>query len=214
MDRTCVILGAGGHARVLLDILLGAGGVRVDGLLDPDRRLWGTTSFGVPILGGDELIPELASRGVGSFVVGVGGVGDNRPRQRLFDVAIAQRLQPLTVIHSAAVYSPRAVIGAGCQLLPGSIVNTGATLGVNVIVNCGAIVEHDCQIGDHAHVASGARMASAVRVGAGAHVGAGATIRQGIAIGAGAIVGAGAVVVKDVSPGQTVVGVPARPVAR
>jgi sugar O-acyltransferase (sialic acid O-acetyltransferase NeuD family) len=214
MERTCVILGAGGHARMLLDILLVTPGVRVHGMLDPDRQLRGTSSFGVPILGGDELLSDMASQGVDSFVVGVGGVGDNRPRQRLFELGVAHGLQPLTVIHPAAVCSTRTVIGAGCQLLPGSIVNAGAKLGVNVVVNSGAIVEHDCEIGDHAHVATGARMASTVRVGERVHIGAGATVRQRITIEADAVVGAGAVVVKDVASGLTVVGVPAHPLSR
>jgi len=183
-------------------------------LLDPNPQLWGTSSLGVPILGGDELLPDLVARGVDAFVVGVGAVGDNRPRQRLFDLGRGHGLQPLTVMHPAASCSRHAVVGAGCQLLPGAIVNAGATLGVNVLVNSGAIVEHDCEIGDHTHVATGARMASTVRVGVRAHIGAGATVRQGIVIGDEAIVGAGAVVVTDVARGQTVVGVPARPLTR
>jgi len=83
-------------------------------------------------------------------------------------------------------------------------------LGVNVIINSGAVVEHDCVVGDHVHVATGAHLAGAVRIGAGAHIGIGATVKQGIAIGANAVVGAGAVVVKDVLPDTLVVGVPAR----
>ena len=81
---------------------------------------------------------------------------------------------------------------------------------VNVIVNTGAIVEHDCVIGDHVHMATGSRLCGAVHVANGAHIGAGSIVREGISIGAGAIVGAGALVVKDVEPGTVVVGVPAR----
>ncbi len=210
MDNVCVILGGGGHARVLIDCLQSEGRAQVHGILDPDRSRWGQTTLDVPILGGDERLAGLIGEGVNCFAVGLGGTGDNRPRRRLFELAMSLGLRPLTIRHPMAIVSRRARIGEGAQLLPGSIVNAGAQIGVNAIVNSGAIVEHDCVIGDHAHVATGARLASAVRVGAGAHVGAGATIRQGITIGENAVIGAGAVVVKDVPPNATVVGVPAR----
>ena len=214
MEQICVILGGGGHARVLIDSLLSVSQVRVHGILDPDRALWGTSQFGVPILGGDDRLADLVSQGVDCFVVGLGGTGNNRPRQRLFEFGLTHHLRPLTVIHPAAMCSSRATIGAGCQLLPGSIINAGAELRVNVIVNSGATVEHDCRLGNHVHVASGATLASTVRVGDRAHVGGGATIRQCIVIGEDAVIGAGAVVLKDVAAGQTVAGVPARPLAR
>ncbi len=213
MVGDCVVIGAGGHARVLVDCLQLAG-ARVHGILDADRSLWGTRLFDLLILGDDQLLEDLAAQGVKYFVIGVGGTGNNRPRERLFALALARGLAPLTVRHPAAVCSARSVVGAGSQLLPGSIVNAGAELGVNVIINSGAIVEHDCRIGDHAHVATGARLASTVRVGERAHIGAGATVRQGTRIGEDAIIGAGAVVVKNVASGQTVIGVPARPLVR
>ena len=207
----CVILGGGGHARVLIDCLQLSGAAQIYGMLDPDQTRWGQMLLAVPILGGDELLPEIKARGVEYFAIGLGGTGNNRPRQRLFELALSHGLQPLIVQHPSAIISPHATIGDGCQLLPGSIVNAGAILGVNVIVNSGAIVEHDCIIGNHAHIATGARLASTVQVCDGAHIGAGATIRQSIMIGVGAVVGAGAVVVGDVPSDSIVVGVPARP---
>jgi sugar O-acyltransferase (sialic acid O-acetyltransferase NeuD family) len=210
MEAVCIILGGGGHARVLIDCLQAAGRAQLYGVLDRDGAQWGQTLLGVPTLGGDELLADVVAKGVNCFAVGLGGIGDNRPRQRLFELGLSFGLEPLTVAHPTATCSRWAKIGLGSQLFPGSIVNAGAELGVNVIVNSGAIVEHDCIIGAHAHVATGARLASTVQVGEGAHIGAGATVRQCIAIGAGAIVGAGAVVVKDVPPYTVAVGVPAR----
>ena len=208
-DETCVILGGGGHARVLIDTLQIVGDVSVRGILDPNPELWGIMWLDVPVIGGDELLGDLVRDGVRLFTVGVGGVGDNRPRQRLYELGISHGLTPLTIIHPRASLSRWSTVGAGSQLLAGCIVNAGAEIGVNVIVNSGAIVEHDCRIGNHAHVATGARLSGAVRVGDRAHVGAGATIRQAITIAEGAVVGAGAVVVKNVDAGQVVVGNPA-----
>ena len=206
----CLILGGGGHARVLIDAIQAGAAVTISGVLDADRSLWGQTLLGVPILGGDTLIPELMRQGIRHFAVGLGGVGDNQPRRRLFELGVAHGLIPLTIRHPSAACSPTAAIGAGSVLYPSAVVNAGSALGVNVIVNTGAIIEHDCIVGDHAHVATGAVLGGAVRVGAGAHIGCGATIRQGIAIGEAAVVGAGAVVVRDVLPHTVVVGVPAR----
>lgn len=205
-----IILGGGGHARVLIESLYPSGLAENVCVLDKDRSLWGKDLLGVPVLGGDELLPELVHQGATHFVVGLGSVGDNRPRQRLFELGLSAGLIPLTIIHPAAIFSKWAKMGAGTVIFPGAVVNTDAFLGVNVIVNTGAIVEHDCVIGDHVHVATGSRLCGAVQVANGAHIGAGATIREGVSIGAGAVVGAGALVLKDVEPGTVVVGVPAR----
>ena len=196
---------------MLIDCLKASSGAIPRAILDSNQSRWGQKLLGVPILGGDNLLPELVGRGVSHFVVGVGSTGDNQPRQRLFELGLSHNLQPLIVVHPTAICSKWAKVGPGSQLLPGCIINAGATIGANVIINSGAIVEHNCILGDHVHVATGARLASTVQVGAAAHIGVGATVRQRIRISEGAIVGAGAVVVKDVAPHTVVAGVPARP---
>jgi UDP-perosamine 4-acetyltransferase len=206
---SCIILGGGGHARMLIEILT-LRGIPILGILDKNYELWGTTNQGVPILGGDDLLPELLTQAKW-FAIGLGGTGNNRPRQKLFDYALSLGCEPLSIIHPKAIVSQWTEFGNGSQLLPGCIINVGAVLGKNVIINSGAIVEHDCRIGDHAHIASGARLASTVTIGMGAHIGAGATIRQCINIGSYALVAAGAVVVKDVPDGKIVAGIPAKP---
>jgi len=212
MEAVCVILGGGGHARVLIDCLHASSTVRLHGVLDANRALWGQDLLGVPILGADDLLAEIEARGVNCFTVGLGGTGDNRPRERLFELGLSYGLESLTVVHPTAVCSRWSKVGPGSQLLPRCIINAGTELGVNVIVNSGAIVEHDCLIRSHVHVASGATLASTVCVKERAHIGAGATIKQCVTIGEDAIVGAGAVVVKDVSSHTVVVGVPAQPI--
>jgi len=196
---------------VLVDTLQSSGGaVEIRGLLDADRSRWGQEVWGIRVLGGDELLPQLVKDGVDCFVVGVGSVGATRLRERLHQIGLSAGIKPLAVMHTRAVCSSRTSVGEGVQLLVNSVVNAGATLGVNVIVNSGAIVEHDCIVGDHVHLATGSRLAGAVRVGDRAHIGAGATVLQNVVIGEDAVVGAGAVVVKDVPPRTVVVGVPAR----
>lgn len=206
----CVILGGGGHAKVLVECLRESAVGEPAAILDADRSLWGTELLGIKIRGGDDILPELFREGVLYFAMGVGSVKDNRPRKQLFEMAMAAGLRPLSTAHPSAVISPSAAIGEGTVLFPLSVVGAQAKIGKNVIINTGAIVEHDCVIGDHAHMATGARLAGGVRVAEAAHIGAGATVLQGLCVGQGAVVGAGAVVVRDVEPWTVVVGIPAK----
>jgi UDP-perosamine 4-acetyltransferase len=203
-------LGAGGHAKVVLETLAAMGGYEVVGLLDPRPDLVGTSVHGVPVLGDDELLGRQYDAGVTHAFIGLGGSGDTRPRRRLYELACSQGFGIVSVVHPRAVVSPSAELGPGATIFAAVVVNADATLGEDVIVNTGAVVEHGCRLGDHVHVASGARLASGVTVGEGAHIGLGASVLQAVAVGAGVIVGAGAAVVHDVEPGVVVAGVPAR----
>ena len=215
MSHSCIVLGGGGHAWVVVEILQTQKDVTFFGVLDSNLARKGEEISGVSILGGDGELTPLAQQGkIDSFVLGLGGAANNTPRRNLFEKAISLGLYPLSVVHATAVLSCSAILGSGVQRLALSVVGPRAVLGDDVIVNTGAIIEHDCRIGHHVHIATGARLASTVRVGDLAHIGAGATIRQGITIGAGAIVGAGAVVVKNVTAGETVIGSPARPLSK
>jgi sugar O-acyltransferase (sialic acid O-acetyltransferase NeuD family) len=201
--------GAGGHAKVVIEILRSMLTYEIVGLLDT-RIERGANVLGVEVLGDDSMMAELKQRGVEHAFIGVGTVGDAQPRRELYEKVVSFGFQIVTAIHAAAIVSLTAQIGAGPTIMAGAIVNANAVLGDNVIVNTGAIVEHDCVIGDHTHIATGARLAGGVHVGASSHIGIGAVIRQEISIGEGATVGAGAVVVRDVPAGKTVIGVPAR----
>lgn len=203
-----VILGAGGHARVVIDVLRRQSLHEIVGLLDAARA--GATVDGLPVLGGDERLPELRDSGVTHGLVGVGAVKDPQLRVRLYERLRTAGFTAVTAVHPAAIVAAGVAIGAGTAVMAGAVINPGASVGENVIINTGAIVEHDCSIAAHAHVSPGAVLCGAVRVGAAAHVGAGSTVREGVTIGEGATVGAGAVVVADVDPWTLVVGVPAR----
>jgi sugar O-acyltransferase (sialic acid O-acetyltransferase NeuD family) len=197
---------------VLIDCLSSSADSSKFGIVDADSSLWGHSVLGVRVLGGDDLLPQLARAGAKHFIVAIGAIGDNAPRARLFQAARNLDLTPLTVRHSSAVISNSAEVLQGAQLLPACVVNAGARIGVNAIINTGAVVEHDCIVGDHVHVATGALLAGAVCVGTAAHIGAGAVVRQGVRIGEGALVAAGAVVIKDVPVHAVVAGVPASPI--
>jgi len=207
------MLGMGGHARVLLEALAAAGMPLPHAALDSDRSLWKKTVGGVTVAGGDDLLTDMARKGgIRGFVVGAGGVGDNRLRKRLFEAAIEAGLTPVSVIHPAACVSPSASLAPGVQVLAGSVISAGATLAANSLVNSRAVAEHDCSIGCHSHLAPASCLCGNVTLATGAHVGAGATVIQGIHIGAWAVIGAGATVIRDVPAHTVVVGIPAMPI--
>jgi sugar O-acyltransferase (sialic acid O-acetyltransferase NeuD family) len=206
---TCIVLGGGGHASVVIDALQ-LKEVPVFGILDPRADLCGVEVMGIRVLGGDELLSTLQSEGVTFFIMGMGSVRLNPRRHQLFDAALRSGLTPLTVIHPTAVLAKSATIASGTVVLANAVVNAGAQIGRNVIINSGALVEHGCRIGDHTHIATGARALGDVRIGMDAFVGAGAILKEGVSIGDRAVIGAGTVVLDDVDADSTVVGVPAR----
>lgn len=212
MSLRCVILGGGGHARVVIDALR-ANGLEPAAIVDRDLARRDTFLDGVRFAGDDSELPSLRASGVTHFVMGFAGAGNNAPRQRAFEQARALGLLPLTLVHPRAIVSPAAKLGDGCQVLAGAVVNAGAVLGENVIANTATIIEHDCEIASHVHIASGACLCGAVRVEEAAHIGARGVVRQLIRVGARAIIAAGAVVVDDVAAGTTVAGIPARPIS-
>lgn len=207
----CVVLGGGGHAKVVIEALRAQGRLTPVAVVDADPARHGREIFGVPVVGDDTVLPRLLADGVTVAVAGVGGVGDNRPRRAVMLMAREAGFVLGGVIHPAALISPSARLSADVQVLAGAVVGPDVVLEGGVVVNTRAVVEHDGLVDLYAHVATGAVLAGGVRVGVMAHIGAGATVRQKITIGTEAVVGAGAVVVRDVPDGQVVVGVPARP---
>ena len=203
-------MGAGGHAKVVIEALRLAGAWNIIGLLDPNEHLHDMTMAGVPVLGGDEQLTHLKASGVRHAFVGVGASPSTSVRRALFATLKHAGFDIVDTIHPRAFVSPSARIGEGFTALAGAVIHTDAVLGDNVIVNTGAIVEHDCVIGDQVHVASRAILTGGVMVGHGAFVGAGACVSPQVRIGPGAVIGAGAVVVRDVAAETVVVGVPAR----
>lgn len=198
------ILGASGHGKVIADAAEQLGWKTINFFDDA----WPGIEENGPwsVKGNTEALIASLSAFDGVVV----GIGNNRIREDKQSKLALAGAKLVSVIHPAAVISPHASIGAGSVVFANSVVNPCAVVGAGVIVNTGAVVEHDCVVGDFAHISPNAVLAGGVTVGHQTWVGACASLRQLISIGEGSIVGMGAVVTKDVEPGLTVLGNPAR----
>ncbi|HEY0008933.1 MAG TPA: acetyltransferase [Tepidisphaeraceae bacterium] len=202
-----VIIGAGGHGKVVLDALQCAGGVRIVGFLDAAPGLHGTLVSAMPVLGGTNQFLRLRQQKIRGVIV---AIGDNRIRRQYAAEAEAAGFELISVVHPTAVVSRSARIGRNVLIAAGAIICPDVQIADSVIVNTAAVVDHDCNIGHAAHIAPGAVLAGRVTVREMAFVGLGARILPCFSIGARAVIGAGAVILADVPDDRTAVGVPAR----
>ncbi len=207
-----LIIGAGGHGRVVADTFLGAQrnhpGLEICGFLDDNPDLQRKRFRGVTVLGPLSLLEETDHDRV--FVA----IGDNRVRAKIFERLTESGDKMATAVHPSAVVSEDAEIGPGTLIGPNVSVNTGSRIGRNVILNTACGVDHDCRIGDHSHLGPGVHLGGHVRIGEGALLGVGSVVIPGCSIGAWSVIGAGSAVIDDIPGGVTAVGVPARVNAR
>ncbi len=208
MDKI-IILGGGGHARVLIDLVRLSGTYKIAGILDPQFDP-GTMISGIPVLGNDDMLPELVTSGIINACIGTGSVKDTLIRKSLYDKSKAAGLSVPPLIHPRAVVSENSKIAAGAQIMANAVVQTDSMIGENTIINTGAIIEHDCCIGTNVHICPAAVISGVCRIDEGSFIGAGATVINGINIGKNVTIAAGSVVITDVADGVTLKGVPAK----
>ena len=201
--KQLVVLGAGGHGKVVLDTAV-AGSRPIWGLIDDDADKVGSEVLGYEVRSDVASFLKMKPENIAVIVA----IGANERRESLHH-KISAHLKTVTVIHPAATISCSVKISEGTMIMAGAVINADTTLGAGVIINTNASIDHDCRLGDFVQVSPGATICGSVILGERSFVGAGATILQGLTIGSDATVAAGAVVIEDVPAGSTVKGIPA-----
>ena len=203
-----LLIGAGGHAQVVADILLRMQEAHTEispiGYLDDDPALAGQHFLDLPVLGAITRVPAIAHEAV------VVAIGDNATRRRLFEMLQSQGERLALARHPSAVIAPDVRIGPGSVICAGVVVNPGSAVGANVILNTGCTIDHHNHIGDHAHIAPGVHLGGDVTVGEGTLIGIGATVMPQRQIGKWSIVSAGALVHSDLADRIVAAGAPVR----
>ncbi|MBU5253538.1 acetyltransferase [Lysinibacillus capsici] len=207
MNKPLIIIGNGGHASVLTETLLAQ-----------DEKIIGFTalneednSFNLRYLGQDDIVLQYNPKEI-DLVLGVGMVGPNSLRTKIYQHFTQLGYSFKSVIHQTAIIASSVTLGEGVQMMAGTIAQTNVKIADNTIINTGAQIDHDCMIREHIHIAPGAVLSGAVTIGEGTHIGTGVTVIQNITIGKGCLIGAGAVVLKNIEDNKTAYGVPAKEV--
>lgn len=201
------IIGAGGHARVVYEILRHDKNMEVVAFVDNVTKGSDEKIMSIPVVGDHSVLPKLIEDGVRGFIV---GVGDNKIRAYRFKEIMNMGLDPINAIHPTVHIAYNARIAEGVVIATGATVVTGAVIGNNSIINTGAIIEHEVIIGEHVHIGPGTSIAGRVTVKKGAFVGIGCTVKEYVTIGEKAVIGAGSVVLEDIPNNAVAVGAPAK----
>ncbi len=206
--KPLIVVGAGGHAKVLISTL-GLLDMKIEGICENNAELVGKNFAGYQLMSENEVFSRYSPASV-YLVNAVGSVGVTKNRSDVFERFKAHGYLFQTIVHPKAVLASTVCLGEGAQIMAGAILQDEVAIGVNSIVNTGAIVDHDCEIGNHCHIAPGATLSGGVRVSNSSHIGTGAVVMQKIRIAEGVVIGAGAVVNRDTDPRSCYVGVPAK----
>jgi sugar O-acyltransferase (sialic acid O-acetyltransferase NeuD family) len=203
-----VIIGAGGHGRVVLDILRHDLDIKLIGFIDDDKRFHHKLIDGFPVLGDTASLKTIIP--AHKLDAAIVAVGDNHTRARIFEKLSGLGLKKIRAIHHDALIARGAEIGEGAVIAAGVVVNPGTKIGDNVIINTGVILDYGSVVEDHVHISPGVILGSMVTVKKYTHVGIGVAVVEELTVGENVTVGAGAVVLASIPDNTLAVGVPAR----
>lgn len=204
--KKIVLIGAGGHCKVIIDIIKSIGKYEIVGITDKTNK----SVLGIPIIGDDSMLKKIYDEGVTNAFICIGGLNNPNVRNIIYSKLKNIGFNIPVLIHNRAIVSPFAEIDEGTCVMPGAIINAGAVIGKNCILNSGSIVEHDCNIGENTHISPNSSIAGGVNIGVNTHIGVGSSIIEGKVIGNNVTIGAGAVVIDNIKDNSLAVGVPAK----
>ena len=205
MREKIILIGGGGHCKVIIDAVKCAGKYEIVGIID--RKLnKNEETLGVPVLGGDELLSDFYKKGVGNAFISFGSVGDCAARKDMYRKIKQMGFKLPVIVHPRAVIAVDVELGEGTFVAASATINSGTKIGKNAIINTSSSIDHDCRIGDLVHIAPGATLSGGVKIGEETHIGTGANLIQYVTIGARCMVGMGLTVRHDIENGAKYTG--------
>lgn len=209
MKPKLLVVGAGGHARSVLDIALQNAEYELVGVIDP---LYGTQTHmtsmeNIPIIGTDAMLPDFLRQGISHIFI---AIGENGLRKKLYEKAVAMGFHCINLVSQYAVLSKSVKLGHGVCVMAGAVLNVNTVIGDNSIINTNCSIDHDCTVGNHCHIAPGVAVSGTVSIGDSVQIGTGACVIDGIQIEENSFIGAGAAVVTRIPANVLAVGVPAK----
>jgi|SRR3990170_5438116 len=208
MKLPVIIIGGGGHAKVLIEALR-LNGIKIIGIIEAEPSFVGKQVLGITVIGNNDMISKYKPTDV-ELVNGIGSVSLPLKRKAIFERFKSLGFMFAKVIHPSAIIASDVFIGEGAQIMAGTIIQPESRIGCNTIVNTKVSVDHDCIIGDHTHLAPGVTLSGRVKIGNETHVGIGANLIQGVKVGRSVVIGAGALVLNDILDEVIAIGVPAK----
>lgn len=208
-----LIIGAGGHARSILDISIENNEYNIIGCIDATYPYRTNVDFmeDIKIVGNDSCLQQLYQDGVKNIFV---AIGENKLRNMLYDQVVQIGFTPVNIISKHARISERAILGKGICIMAGAVVNVNCNIEDNCIINTNCSIDHDCNIGKSVHIAPGCAISGYVKIGEQSHLGTGCIVIDRVSIGKKTYIGAGSVVVKSIENGVLAYGVPAKKIKK
>ncbi|KAI3345911.1 acetyltransferase [Clostridium botulinum] len=205
--KKIIIIGAGGHCKVIIDIIKSINKYEIVGIIDNNVK---GHILGIPIIGDDNILKEVYEENIRDAFIAIGSLGNLKFRNVIYNKLKNIGFNLPILVHKTAIVSPFAKIQEGTCIMARATINPSAQIGKNCIINTGSVIEHDCFIGNNTHVSSNVSMGGEVKVGANTHIGIGSCIIQGKIIEDNVTIGAGAVVVDNIKKDSIAVGIPAK----
>jgi sugar O-acyltransferase (sialic acid O-acetyltransferase NeuD family) len=208
MKEEIIVIGTGGHSRMIQDFIEEGDLYRIIGFITNDIKI--SNFHGYPILGNDDVLRKYFKMGVKKIAIGIGGFTDNRTRKKIFELVKSIGFDVITIVHHSAVISRYAKIGEGSVIMPNVVINNDVIIGSNCVIANSAVISHETIVEDHVLISAGVTIGGYSIVKSETLIALGASVVSGVTIGNNVLIGAGAVVVKDAIEQGTYIGIPAR----
>lgn len=208
MNNKLIILGSGGHSKVVIDIIKQNSEYEIEGLVDNNV---GDEILGISVIGSDDDLINIFERGIKNAFV---AIGSNNIRKKLLIKLRNLGFNLINVISKNSMISETVNLGSGILIMPGAIVNSSSQINDGCIINTNSSIDHDCFVGDYTHIAPGCTIAGSVRIGSKCFLGVGTKVIDGIEIQDETIIGAGSTIIKSMEGNSTIVGTPGKIIKR